>query len=43
MVQVSVEDTYGNVITSDNSNVTVAIGTNPGNGTLDGTTDGGRG
>ena len=36
-VQVSVEDAYGNVVTSDNSSVTVAIGTNPGGGTLGGT------
>ena len=36
-VQVSVEDANSNVVTSDNSNVTVAIGTNPGGGTLGGT------
>ena len=36
-VQVSVEDANGNVVTSDNSSVTVAIGTNPGSGTLGGT------
>ena len=36
-VQVSVEDANGNVVTSDNSSVTVAIGTNPGGGTLGGT------
>ena len=36
-VQVSVEDANGNVVTTDNSNVTVAIGTNPGGGTLGGT------
>jgi len=37
-VQVSVEDGFGNVVTSDNSTtVTLAIGTNPGGGTLSGT------
>ena len=36
-VQVSVEDAYGNVVTSDTSSVTLAIGTNPGGGTLGGT------
>ena len=36
-MQVSVEDANGNVVTSDNSSVTVAIGTNPGGGTLGGT------
>ena len=36
-VQVSVEDANGNVVTSDSSNVTVAIGANPGSGTLGGT------
>jgi len=36
-VQVAVEDANGNVVTSDNSSVTVALGTNPGNGTLGGT------
>jgi hypothetical protein len=36
-VQVSVEDPFGNVVSSDSSNVTVAIGTNPGGGTLSGT------
>jgi hypothetical protein len=36
-VTVVVEDSAGNVITTDNSNVTVAIGTNPGSGTLSGT------
>ena len=36
-VQVSVEDANGNVVTSDNSSVTIAIGANPGNGTLSGT------
>ena len=41
----SVEDANGNVVTSDNSNVAVAIGTNPGGGTLGGTltSRGGRG
>ena len=34
---VQVLDLYGNVVTSDTSNVTVAIGTNPGGGTLSGT------
>jgi hypothetical protein len=38
-VTVQVQDTYGNVITSDSTDqVTVAIGTNPGGGTLSGTT-----
>src|SRR5207237_65351 len=36
-VQVSVEDASGNVVTTDTSNVTVAIGANPGGGTLSGT------
>jgi hypothetical protein len=37
-VQVSLEDGFGNVITSDNSTtVTLAIGSNPGGGTLSGT------
>ena len=36
-MQVSVEDDYGNVVGTDNSSVTVAIGTNPGGGTLGGT------
>src|SRR5205807_17405 len=35
--QVSVEDASGNVVTTDTSNVTIAIGTNPGAGTLSGT------
>ena len=35
-VQVAVEDAYGNVVTGDNSNVTIVIGTNPGGGTLSG-------
>jgi hypothetical protein len=37
-VTVKVEDSLGNVVTTDTSNVTVAIGTNPGGGTLSGTT-----
>ena len=37
VVQVLVEDAFGNVVTSNTSNVTVAIGTNPGSGTLGGT------
>ena len=37
-VTVKVEDSLGNVVTTDTSNVTVAIGTNPGGGTLGGTT-----
>src|SRR5581483_420525 len=37
-VQVSIEDSYGNVVTADNSTtVTVAIGFNPGGGVLSGT------
>ena len=36
-VQVSVEDANGNVVTTDTSSVTIALGTNPGNGTLGGT------
>ena len=36
-VQVSVEDANGNVVAGDTSNVTVAIGANPGGGTLGGT------
>jgi hypothetical protein len=35
-VQVSVEDAFGNVVTSNTSNVTVEIGTNPGSGSLSG-------
>ena len=35
-VKLTVEDPYGNPITTDNSNVTLALGTNPGNGTLSG-------
>jgi hypothetical protein len=38
-VAVSVRDAYGNLVTSDNSTtVTLAIGANPGGGTLSGTT-----
>lgn len=37
-VQVSAEDAGGNAVTSYSGNVTVAIGTNPGSGTLSGTT-----
>ena len=36
-VQVTVENAAGNAVTTDNSNVTVSIGANPGNGTLGGT------
>ena len=36
-VTVQVEDSSGNVVTSDTSAVTIAIGTNPGGGTLGGT------
>ena len=36
-VTVLVEDSLGNVVTSDTSSVTVAIGNNPGGGTLSGT------
>ncbi len=36
-ITVLVEDSLGNVVTSDNSNVTLAIGSNPGSGTLSGT------
>ena len=36
-VQVSVEDSSGNVVTTDDSSVTVAIGANPSDGTLGGT------
>ena len=36
-VTVLVQDANGNTVTSDTSNVTVAIGTNPGGGTLSGT------
>jgi hypothetical protein len=37
-VQVAVEDAAGNVLTTDNSLVTLALGSNPGSGTLAGTT-----
>jgi sugar lactone lactonase YvrE len=36
VVQVSVEDAYGNVVTSNSSRVTVALGANPGKGKLSG-------
>ena len=36
-VQVSIEDANGNVVTGNNSNVTVALGTNPSGGALSGT------
>jgi hypothetical protein len=36
-VTVKVEDSNGNVVTTDTSNVTIAIGTNPGGGTVSGT------
>ena len=36
-VQVSVEDAQGNVVTTATNSITVAIGTNPGGGTLSGT------
>ena len=36
-VTVKVFDLFGNVVTSDSSSVTVAIGTNPGGGMLSGT------
>jgi hypothetical protein len=36
-VTILVEDSLGNVVTSDSSNVTVTIGNNPGSGTLSGT------
>src|SRR5207249_11232196 len=36
-VTVQVLDRFGNLVTGDTSNVTVAIGANPGNGTLSGT------
>jgi hypothetical protein len=35
-VQVAIEDSNGNVVTGASANVTVAIGTNPGSGTLGG-------
>jgi frataxin-like iron-binding protein CyaY len=37
-VTVSVEDANGNVVTSATTSITIAIGTNPGGGTLSGTT-----
>src|SRR5207244_3426790 len=37
-VQVTVQDTFGNTVTSSNASITVAIGTNPGGGILSGTT-----
>ena len=37
-VQVAVQDAQGNTVTSSTTNITVAIGTNPANGTLTGTT-----
>ena len=37
-VQVSVEDSNGNVVANNTTSVTIAIGTNPGGGTLSGTT-----
>ena len=36
-VTVRVLDRFGNLVTGDHSNVTMAIGTNPGGGTLSGT------
>src|SRR5439155_622028 len=36
-VKVQVLDQFGNLVTTDTSNVTVAIGSNPGGGTLSGT------
>ena len=36
-VTVLVQDANGNIVTTDNSTVTLAIGTNPGGGTLSGT------
>ena len=35
--QVTVQDTYGNKVTSSGAPITIAIGTNPGGGTLNGT------
>ena len=35
--KVTVQDAFGNTVTSDTSSVTLAIGTNPGTGTLSGT------
>jgi len=37
-VQVAVQDAFGNTVTSSTASVTVAIGANPGGGTLSGTT-----
>jgi hypothetical protein len=37
--KVAVQDPYGNTVTTDTSNVTLAIGTNPGGGTLTCTTN----
>ena len=37
-IQIIAQDTLGNVLTGFNSNVTIAIGTNPGGGTLSGVT-----
>src|SRR6185369_12571340 len=37
-VQVTVQDAFGNTATSSTASITVAIGTNPGGGTLTGTT-----
>jgi hypothetical protein len=37
-VQVSVQDAGGNTVTTNTASITVAIGTNPGGGTLSGTT-----
>src|SRR5205085_385313 len=37
-VQVTVQDTFGNRVTGSAANITIAIGTNPGGGTLSGTT-----
>ncbi len=37
-IAVAIEDANGNVVTSSNATVTIAIGTNPGGGTLSGTT-----
>ena len=36
-MQVAVQDSQGNTVTSSTANITVAIGTNPGSGTLSGT------
>src|SRR4029077_18813299 len=37
-VQVTVQDAFNNTVTSSTATITVAIGTNPGGGTLSGTT-----